>query len=201
MLRRKQHCPEITETDPHRAHESQFLERLRAQPDGIVEERPQEVDTRFTLANQHDCVAAAVAIATRRDFPALSLISDHLLAGFTRIDGHVREPPVHHAVALGKKAVSADVDPIAFVVHRSRDPAHVLALFEHDGHNVAAGEQFISRGQSRRSCPDNYCCFLHQQIRIACSQLTCWRAAARTGIAAASPLRWPANICRIPRSA
>src|SRR5260221_10423189 len=44
-------------------------------------------------------------------------------------DRHDAEPPLHHSVGLGKEAVAADVDSIAFVVDRSEE--HTSELQSH----------------------------------------------------------------------
>ena len=50
---------------------------------------------------------------------------------------HMALPPIHHALALGKKSMPANVHAVSLVIHRSGDAAHISALFEHDRNEIA----------------------------------------------------------------
>ena len=64
----------------------------------------------------------------------------------------------HHSLMSGtllKKAMATDVETIAAVLHRSSDPSDHAVLLQHDRIATHLG-QFISGGQSRRPCSNNY---------------------------------------------
>ena len=110
---------QVAEADAHGAGRAEVAQRRLAELDGIVEELAQEVDARLAGAHQHDVVF-------------LLRLSGRLLR-------QLLEPPVHHAVAFGKEAVSADVHAVALVAHGARDAAHVVKALDDDRDECRCG--------------------------------------------------------------
>src|SRR5262249_16334090 len=73
-------------------------------------------------------------------------------AGFHR---HDSEPPLHYPVGLGKETMSADIDPIPFVIHSPRNSADLLAPLEDNRLDSGPGEQLVRSRQSGRAGSDN----------------------------------------------
>ncbi len=69
--------------------------------------------------------------------------------------GHQLHPPLHHAIALGKKPMTPDVHPVAFVPDRPRDPPDLPRRLQHNRLHPRAPQQLQSRRQSRRPRSNN----------------------------------------------
>src|SRR5438309_10418790 len=65
------------------------------------------------------------------------------------------QPPVHHPVAFGEKAVPTHIDAVAFVVHGGGNAADPGAHFDDNGPNIRSGKQFVGGGQPCRASSDN----------------------------------------------
>ncbi len=65
------------------------------------------------------------------------------------------QPPVHDPVALGEKAVSAEIDAVAAIVHGAGDAANLIAHLNHNGANIGAGKQFVGGGEPGRPGADD----------------------------------------------
>src|ERR1017187_3675007 len=61
--------------------------------------------------------------------------------------------------------MTANVDPIAFVVHGPGDSAHIAALFEDNRLDPAAREELIGGRQPRGACADDDCPLLVHKSR------------------------------------
>src|SRR5439155_25034695 len=100
-------------------------------------------------------------------------------------------PEVFDLLVLGEEAVAADVEAVAVVLDRARDPAHVVVvLLQHRG-GQAAARQLVSGGQPGRSATQD-----HDLVAVVVVSHR-----ARTMIAAlyfllgpmhAQPVRWAA---------
>jgi hypothetical protein len=95
------------------------------------------------------------------DLATLALVGD--LRGFRTggLGRHQVHPPLHHAVALGKEAVPADVHAVALVPDGAGDAADLVRGLNDDGLDVRAAKQLKRRGQPRRARPYDDC-FLPQ---------------------------------------
>jgi hypothetical protein len=51
--------------------------------------------------------------------------------------------------------MSANVDPVAFVVHRAANPTHASAFLKDNRLDPGPGEQFIGSSQSGWTCANN----------------------------------------------
>src|SRR5438309_1856474 len=83
--------------------------------------------------------------------------------GVLHIGRHQFHPPLHHAVALGKKSVASDIHPVAFVLDRPRDPADLLASLQKNRFNIGPPKQLKPSRQPCRSGPDDHCSFAHRK--------------------------------------
>src|ERR1700691_2018172 len=65
-------------------------------------------------------------------------------------------PPVHYAIGLRKKPVTADVNAVSLVGNRPRYAAHIGALFEHHGLNTSPPQKLERSRQTGRSRSNDY---------------------------------------------
>ena len=74
---------------------------------------------------------------------------------FDEIVGQDLVPQINHLFRFGKEAVAADVEPVAFVLHGSADPADVvLVLFDNRDRESGLGQK-VTGGQPSRARPDD----------------------------------------------
>lgn len=62
---------------------------------------------------------------------------------FRRLERQHFQPPFHDAIRLGKEAMTANVNAVAFVIDGAGNAAHTMAFFKDDGLDIGAGEQFV----------------------------------------------------------
>ena len=62
---------------------------------------------------------------------------------FRSLEGQHFQPPLHDAIGLGKEAVTANVNAVAFVIDGAGNSAHAVAFFKNDWLDISAGEQFV----------------------------------------------------------
>ena len=160
---RKEGRAKVTETDLHHPQQAEFLDRVQAQRDGIVEEPAEEIDAALPLPQKHDLVARLRVgpLPCRGHVAVLAAVADRGLPGLQLLDRHAIEPPLHHAVRLGEEAMAADVDAVALVVGSPRYAADIVLGLQHDGHDARPLEQLEGGGQARRPSPDDDRGFRH----------------------------------------
>ena len=127
----------VAKADAGGLAQPQFLDRVRAERDRIIEELAQEINSRFAFAHQHH----AFLLDWGRHCPGSCHIARFALVLYARagsrgiafLQRQMLKPPVHHPVALGEKAMSANIDSIAAVIHGAGNAAELVAHFNHDG--------------------------------------------------------------------
>src|SRR5712691_11399205 len=127
-------------------------------------------DPRPAWPDEHD----VVAVAFRRLPDTIAQRAGSALVG--DLDGgvlrhphrkHLR-PPLHDAIGLREKAMSADVDAVSPVAHGARNAADMIGIaLDDDWLNVSSRQQLISGGQPGRACADNDCDSCPSHVRLA----------------------------------
>jgi hypothetical protein len=87
----------------------------------------------------------------------LILVAELALFVCAGFDGHHLQPPAHHAVRLGKEAVTANVHAVALVTDSARDAADLIAGFDHNRFDCGKSLEFDTGRHARRARPDNDC--------------------------------------------
>ena len=86
---------------------------------------------------------SAVVVNARQPRTRLEVVAEDVL------------PPLVDERHFAEEAMATNVETIAAVLYRSGDPSDHVVLLQHDGIGTHLG-QFISGGQSRWSCPNDY---------------------------------------------
>jgi hypothetical protein len=119
---RPNYCPHVAHADAKSTRQPKLHNRVFGQADGIGEKLPQKIDTRPALPHQHyEVNRVGISCLLHVDSSGRALMTDHCLRG-RGLEWQELQPPVHHAIGLGEKPVTSNIDAIAFVLDRSAMP-------------------------------------------------------------------------------
>ena len=153
----KQGTPNVAHPDLEGAPQAKLEQRVLAERNRVIEETAQIVNAGLAGPQQHHTVRGVRVGAGcgGRDLPLHAVVfggDRTVLGGLER--KHL-QPPLHDAVGFRKKAMTTDVDPVAFVVHRAGDSTHAGAFFQDNRLDAGAGEQFVGGSQSGGTCAND----------------------------------------------